>query len=232
MVTVFLHCWQRTEQHQENLQEQRCTTSARPALYPGPQHTSSQPSGASREVPGYVSEQSNNFLKLFWFISKIILIVLLWDGLAVNLTVTSPASSPRDTILRVEVAEIWGGCKVQKISGSRGFDLGVTREQGCPGSYTSHANLRARWFERARHTGNFEGFLRGCGVLIPLWLHQSVPWAQGQHAWMEALLSSRSSTHKIQRRRDTCTPPACCEGWPRGARIANVRVTTSDKVWN
>lgn len=52
MVTVFLHCWQRTEQHQENLQEQRCTTSARPALYPGPQHTSSQPSGASREVPG------------------------------------------------------------------------------------------------------------------------------------------------------------------------------------
>lgn len=53
MVTVFLHCWQRTEQHQENLQEQRCTTSARPALYPGPQHTSSQPSGASREVPGW-----------------------------------------------------------------------------------------------------------------------------------------------------------------------------------
>lgn len=51
MVTVFLHCWQRTEQHQENLQEHRCTTSARPALYPGPQHTSSHPSGASREVP-------------------------------------------------------------------------------------------------------------------------------------------------------------------------------------
>ncbi|KAG7216986.1 hypothetical protein INR49_001640, partial [Caranx melampygus] len=41
----------RTEQHQENLQEQRCTTSARPALNPGPQHTSSHPSGASREVP-------------------------------------------------------------------------------------------------------------------------------------------------------------------------------------
>lgn len=51
MVTVFLHCWQRTEQHQENLQEHRCTTSARPALYPGPQHTSSHPSGASRDVP-------------------------------------------------------------------------------------------------------------------------------------------------------------------------------------
>lgn len=56
MVTVFLHCWQRTEQHQENLQEHRCTTSARPARYPGPQHTSSQPSGASREVP--VSQQT------------------------------------------------------------------------------------------------------------------------------------------------------------------------------
>lgn len=56
MVTVFLHCWQRTEQHQENLQEQRCTTSARPALKPGPQHTSSQPSGASRDVPGRISK--------------------------------------------------------------------------------------------------------------------------------------------------------------------------------
>ncbi|KAG9344951.1 hypothetical protein JZ751_009491 [Albula glossodonta] len=52
MSTVFLHCWQRTEQHQENLQEQRWTTSARPARKPGPQHTSSHPSGANREVPG------------------------------------------------------------------------------------------------------------------------------------------------------------------------------------
>lgn len=51
MSTVFLHCWQRTEQHQENLQEQRCTTSARPARKPGPQHNSSHPSGANREVP-------------------------------------------------------------------------------------------------------------------------------------------------------------------------------------
>ncbi len=51
MSTVFLHCWQRTEQHQENLQEQRWTTSARPARKPGPQHNSSHPSGANREVP-------------------------------------------------------------------------------------------------------------------------------------------------------------------------------------
>lgn len=51
MSTVFLHCWHRTEQHQENLQEQRWTTSARPERKPGPQHSSSQLSGAKRDVP-------------------------------------------------------------------------------------------------------------------------------------------------------------------------------------
>lgn len=65
---------------------------------------------------------------------------VLW----VALTVTSPTSSPRDTVVRVEIAEIWRGSKVQKVSGSGGFDLGVTGEQGCPGSDTSQANLRGR----------------------------------------------------------------------------------------
>lgn len=55
-------------------------------------------------------------------------IVLQWDVLAVDLTVTSPTSSPRDTVVRVEMAEIWGGRKVHKVSGSRGFDLVVTGE--------------------------------------------------------------------------------------------------------
>ena len=59
------------------------------------------------------------------------------DSLVIDLTVTSPTSSPWDTIVRVEMAEIWRGRKVHKVSGSRGFDLGVTGEQGCPRSYTS-----------------------------------------------------------------------------------------------
>lgn len=41
-------------------------------------------------------------------------------------SITSPTSSPRDTVVRVEMTEIWGGRKVHKVSGSRGFDLGVT----------------------------------------------------------------------------------------------------------
>lgn len=60
----------------------------------------------------------------------------------IDLTVTSPTSSPRDTIVRVKVAEIRRGCKVQKVSGSRRFDLGVPGEQSSPGSYTSQSNLR------------------------------------------------------------------------------------------
>lgn len=146
MVTVFLHCWQRTEQHQENLQEQRCTTSARPALYPGPQHTSSQPSGARREVPGRVSEQSRRLLfPIFfplWFQSRTSQLL----SCEMLLTVASSTSSPRDSILWIQMAEIWGGCKIQQISGSRGFDLGVPREEGRPGSNTSEANLRWRRF--------------------------------------------------------------------------------------
>lgn len=143
MVTVFLHCWQRTEQHQENLQEQRCTTSARPALYPGPQHTSSQPSGARREVPGCVSEQSRRLLFFFCFGFEAGTSQLL-SSCETLLTVASPTSSPRDAVLRIQMAEIWGGCKIQQISGSRRFDLGVPREEGRPGSNTSEADLRWR----------------------------------------------------------------------------------------
>jgi len=133
MVTVFLHCWQRTEQHQENLQEQRCTTSARPALYPGPQHTSSHPSGASRDVPGSVSKDGDIS---FYIVIDNWTVISWWHALT-GLTITSPTSSPWDAIIRVEMTEIWGGCKIQKVSGSRGFDVGVTGEQSCPWSNTS-----------------------------------------------------------------------------------------------
>lgn len=68
------------------------------------------------------------------------IVVFLWHGVA-DLTITSPTSSPRDTVVRVKMAEIWGGCKIHKVSGSRGFDLGVTGEQGRPGSYASQADL-------------------------------------------------------------------------------------------
>lgn len=63
-------------------------------------------------------------------------------SLEMFLTVTSPPCCARDAVVRVQVAEIWRGCKVQKVSGSGGFDLGVTREQGWPGSDASKANLR------------------------------------------------------------------------------------------
>lgn len=63
---------------------------------------------------------------------------------AVHLTVTSPTGGPRDTVLGIQMAEIWRGCKVEEISGSGGFHLGVPREQGCSGSYTSQTDLRGR----------------------------------------------------------------------------------------
>lgn len=63
------------------------------------------------------------------------------DGPGINLTIASPPSSPRDTVVRVEMAEIWRRRKVHKVSGSRGLDLWVTGEQGCPGSDTSQAHL-------------------------------------------------------------------------------------------
>lgn len=66
-------------------------------------------------------------------------------GTSQLLTVASSTSSPRDAILRIQMAEVRGGCKVQQISGSRGFDLGVPREEGRPGSNTSEADLRWRW---------------------------------------------------------------------------------------
>ena len=90
----------------------------------------------------------------------------LWDGLA--LTVTSPTSSPRDTVVRVKMAEIRGGRKVQKVSGSRRFDLGVTGEQGCPGSYAGQANLKGGGVERVRVTERLHSFTGGCGVLCYL----------------------------------------------------------------
>lgn len=58
------------------------------------------------------------------------------------LTVASPTSCPRDTIVRVKTAKIWRGRHVQKVSCSRGFNLGITGKQGWPGSYTCQANLR------------------------------------------------------------------------------------------
>lgn len=222
MVTVFLHCWQRTEQHQENLQEHRCTTSARPALYPGPQHTSSQPSGASREVP--VLHQT--------ILSRISELVSLSFEMvfAVDLTVTSPTGGPRNTILGIEMAEIWGGCKVEEISGSRGFYLGVPREQGRSGSYTSQTDLRGRkkTLTEPDTAGNLKGFSEGCIANVPLWRRQSVPSAQCQRAWMEASPSNRFSTRKIQTRHDTCTQPACCEGWPGGTGQVSIRVTNKN----
>ena len=63
------------------------------------------------------------------------------------------------------MAEIRGGRKVQKVSGSRRFDLGVTGEQGCPGSYAGQANLKGGGVERVRVTERLHSFTGGCGVL-------------------------------------------------------------------
>lgn len=132
MVTVFLHCWQRTEQHQENLQEQRCTTSARPALYPGPQQTSSQPSGANREVPGHVKTTCELLQLLLCTKNRVT------DSF---LTVTSPTSSSRYAIVGVKMAEIWRRGKIHEVSSSWGFNVGVTREQRRSGSNTRQTDL-------------------------------------------------------------------------------------------
>lgn len=98
MSTVFLHCWQRTEQHQENLQEQRCTTSARPARNPGPQHNSSQPSGANLEVPTdskrcetiRISNERLGGVKNDMFICVILLYIV---------TITASPCSTRDAVI-------------------------------------------------------------------------------------------------------------------------------------
>lgn len=42
------------------------------------------------------------------------------------------------------MAEIWGRRKVEEISGSRGFHLGVPREQSCSRCYTGQTDLRGR----------------------------------------------------------------------------------------
>lgn len=147
MVTVFLHCWQRTEQHQENLQEQRCTTSARPALYPCPQHTNSQPSGASREVPGLLRAQKNSgyFKKTKHSLPCVSLSVL-----QASLTIASSTSCSWDSVLWIKMTEIWGGCKVEQVSGSRGFNLRVPGQQSRSGSDTGEADLRRHDVKRAR----------------------------------------------------------------------------------
>lgn len=62
----------------------------------------------------------------------------------VDLTVTSPAGGPRDAVLGIQMAEVWGGRKVEEISGSRGFHLGVPREQSCSRCYTGQTDLRGR----------------------------------------------------------------------------------------
>lgn len=69
----------------------------------------------------------------------------------VNFTIASPSSSPRDAIFRIKMAEVWGGCKIHKVSGSRGFDVGVTGEKSWPGSNTSQSNLEGQWC----HNGSF-----------------------------------------------------------------------------
>lgn len=61
-----------------------------------------------------------------------------------DLTVTSPTGGSRDTVLGIQMAEIWRGCKVEEISGSGGFHLGVPWEQGRSGSYTSQTDLKGR----------------------------------------------------------------------------------------
>lgn len=42
-----------------------------------------------------------------------------------GLTVASSTGGSRDAVLRIQMAEIWGGCKVEQVSGSGGFDLRV-----------------------------------------------------------------------------------------------------------
>lgn len=206
MVTVFLHCWQRTEQHQENLQEHRCTTSARPALYPGPQHTSSQPSGASREVPVCQQKRCHDS---FWV-----------------------SSFPRGRPYRYISDQLSPGSRSQDRDGrnqERVQGKGDLWQRGVsPGGhegagrfwilYESSEPKRQRVLTGLDTRGVLRGFQKVVNANVPLWRRQSVPWAQCQHAWTEASPSSRFSTRKIQRRRDTCTRLACCEGWPGGGR--------------
>lgn len=42
-----------------------------------------------------------------------------------GLTVASSTGGSRDAVLRIQMAEIRGGCKVEQVSGSGGFDLRV-----------------------------------------------------------------------------------------------------------
>lgn len=65
-----------------------------------------------------------------------------------RLTVASSPGCSRDAVLRIQMAEIWGGCKVEQVSGSGGFDLRVPGEQGRPGSNASEADLREHDVER------------------------------------------------------------------------------------
>lgn len=104
----------------------------------------------------------------------------------VDLTVASPACGPRDTVLGIEMAEIWGGRKVEEISGSRGFHLGVPREQSCSRCYTGQTDLRGR---KRMLTGldaagkkDLKGFSEGCVSKAPLWHRRSVPSARCQRA--------------------------------------------------
>lgn len=233
MVTVFLHCWQRTEQHQENLQEQRCTTSARPALYPGPQHTSSQPSGASREVPGVCWKKATSFSVTDLISRKLVCLFCHWSYHCI--------SSQQSQGYRCQGQD---GRNPERVKGTRGL-----WQQGVwPGGHEeavlfwilfesdgpkdkmvlevwlwtfSRFWIRLWCFSWSIlfHLWNF--VVSWSSVLIPLWLHQSVPWAQRRHVWMEAWPSSKSSTHRSPRRHGTYTLPACCEGWPEDKRTMN-----------
>lgn len=216
MVTVFLHCWQRTEQHQENLQEHRCTTSARPALYPGPQHTRSQPSGARREVPvlqGTILSPLVSFSCEMGFLPLTLPLHLLPAVPGIPFSGSRWQKSGEGARYRRSLAAggfTWGS------RGSRAvldpIRVKRTWEEG-----------RGRWRSPTQQE-MLSVLQRVCVTNVPLWRRQSVPLAQCQRAWMEASPSNRSSTRKIQIRHDTCTPPACCEGWPEGAERVTSRV--------
>lgn len=204
MVTVFLHCWQRTEQHQENLQEQRCTTSARPALYPGPQHTSSQPSGASREVPVCQQKSCHGSFWVSWFPRG--------RPYRYISDQQSPGSRSQGRDGR-NLERVPGKADLWRRGVSPGGHGGAGRSWIL---YESSEPKRQRVLTGLDTRGILRGSQKVAKANVPLWRRQSVPWAQCQRAWTEASPSSRFSTRKIQRRRDTCTPPACCEGWPGG----------------